>query len=135
MNNSIIIFDGDCTFCNRFIQFVVDNDNNFFKFIDRNSHLFEKIKSDFAINEKVDDETIYLIENNRVFEKSTAIILILRKTGKITSFISKFLRIIPLVLRDFLYDRFSKNRKKIFKKTTCSIKYIQILQQRTIKSL
>jgi predicted DCC family thiol-disulfide oxidoreductase YuxK len=135
MNNSIIIFDGDCAFCNRFIQQIVKHDNNFFKIIDRNSLLFDKAKTKFHLKPATSIETIYLIENNKVFEKSTAIILILKKCGTVFSIVSILLSIVPRFIRDFLYEIISKMRKKLIKKNACSIQDKLTLQQRTIKTL
>ena len=135
MNTSIIIFDGDCAFCNKFIQQIVTHDNNFFKIIDRNSELFETAKIKFHLKPATSNETIYLIENNKVFEKSTAIIHILEKCGTVLSIVSILLSLIPRFIRDFFYTLISKIRRKIFKKTFCSIQYKITLQQRTIKTL
>ncbi len=135
MNKSIIIFDGDCAFCNKFIQQIVTHDNNYFKIIDRNSELFEKAKTKFHLKPTISNETIYLIENKKVFEKSTAIIRILKNCGPLLSGVSILLSLIPRFIRDFFYGIISKIRNKLIKQNTCSTQFKLILQQRTITTL
>ena len=57
--------------------------------------------------------SMFYIENNNVYDKSTAFVRITRLFPYPIKFLS-VLRVVPLSLRDFIYDIIARNRYKIF---------------------
>lgn len=119
--NGIILFDGVCNFCNSSVNFIIKHDK-------KNYFLFAPLQSEFAKNicEKinVDSEeltTMVLIEGNKIFTKSNAALRITRKLNRAYPLFYGFI-IVPLFIRNIIYDYFAHNRYKWFgKKETCMI--------------
>jgi predicted DCC family thiol-disulfide oxidoreductase YuxK len=65
-------------------------------------------------------ETVYLIQENYIYDKSVAVLKILMNCGFFFKLTSIILQIIPTVIRDFCYNFISKNRHKMFK-NKCAI--------------
>lgn len=78
-NKSIILFDGVCNLCNGFVQFVIKRDSRFnFMFCSLQSETAKEILS--AHNKFVKNlNTVVLIEDGRLFTRSTAILRIIKK--------------------------------------------------------
>ncbi len=121
-NEKIILFDGECSLCNKYVNLVIRNSRkNEFKFISMKSTKgAAKLKS---INNELDlKQTIILIEKTSVKTKSDAIIAIISKLR----FPYKLLiaiKIIPKFLLDKAYNIIALNRYKLFgKSNNCKIK-------------
>ena len=119
--HSIILFDGVCNLCNEAVNFVIKRDTgNVFKF----TPLQEKqgvllLKMHAVDTQKLD--SIVLIENEKVYVKSSAALRIARKMSNLWPLFFVFL-IIPSFIRDGVYDFIAKNRYKWFgKKEQCMI--------------
>jgi predicted DCC family thiol-disulfide oxidoreductase YuxK len=110
--NPTIIFDGDCIFCNRFINFVVQHDSGLFRLLDRNAASFAPIKNQFNITE-AHGETIFVLNGNRCLEKTTAIRYILLRCGWKGKLAAAPMFLFPTMLRNLVYDFISRNRSKI----------------------
>lgn len=119
MNNSFIIFDGDCGFCNKTVMFVARNDkNNTFKFISSSSDFGIKLLLKHNIK-GLEKSTIILIEN-KVYIKSVAIRKILLKIP-FYKIIGYLMFLFPKKASNYVYDWFSKNRKFIIQNNICEI--------------
>ena len=121
LTHSIILFDGVCNLCNGAVNFVVKRDTrNVFKF----TPLQEKqgvllLKTHAVDTQKLD--SIVLIENEKVYVKSSAALRIARKMSNLWPLFFVLL-IIPSFIRDGVYDFIAKNRYKWFgKKEQCMI--------------
>ena len=121
LTHSIILFDGVCNLCNEAVNFVIKRDTgNVFKF----TPLQEKqgvllLKTHAVDTQKLD--SIVLIENEKVYVKSSAALRIARKMSNLWPLFFVFL-IIPSFIRDGVYDFIAKNRYKWFgKKEQCMI--------------
>ena len=119
--NAIILFDGVCNFCNSSVNFIIKRDKkNFFK--------FAAIQSDFARNffkhnnlKSEDIESIFLIEGNRFYRKSAAVLRIARHLKGFWKLFYVFI-IIPPAARDLFYDIIARNRYRWFgKKESCMV--------------
>jgi predicted DCC family thiol-disulfide oxidoreductase YuxK len=117
----IILFDGVCNLCNGAVNFVIKRDTgNVFKF----TPLQEKqgvllLKMHAVDTQKLD--SIVLIENEKVYVKSSAALRIARKMSNLWPLFFVLL-IIPSFIRDGIYDFIAKNRYKWFgKKEQCMI--------------
>ena len=119
-NNGIIFFDGVCIFCSSFIRFVIKRDAKKFRLCFLQSEIAGRLgkKFGFEINQQ-NPESLILLKDGRVFEKSSAAIEILRELGGFWK-ITALLLLIPKASRDFFYDFFGRNRYKWFgKKQSC----------------
>jgi len=119
-NTSIILFDGVCNLCNSSVQFVLKHDEN-------KNFLFASLQSDAAtkillqLNKKSfkNFDSIVLVENGQLYFKSTAALKIAKNLNGFIQILYVFI-IIPIPIRDFLYDIIAKNRYKWFgKKDKC----------------
>lgn len=113
----IVLFDGECSFCNNAVSFIIDRDPaNFFRFATLKSDIGVHLRARLGIG---DIDSIVLIENGRYFMKSSAVLRIARR---LKSFWSYFyiLIIAPNFIRNIAYDVFAKRRYSLFgKQETC----------------
>jgi predicted DCC family thiol-disulfide oxidoreductase YuxK len=118
---SIILFDGICNFCNASVNKIIEHDKkNVFKFAAIQSDAGKIILTEFSIDTSKTD-SILLIEKNTVFTKSTAVLKIAKQLSGLYKLSYAFI-IIPLFIRDTIYDFIAKNRYKWFgKKESCMI--------------
>ncbi len=125
-NNKIILFDGVCNLCNSSVNFVIKHDKkNVFKFAALQSEagiaLISKHKEAAS---RLD--SIVLIEDNKFYEKSTAILRIVKHFSGAYPLLYGFI-IIPKFLRNPIYDYIAQNRYKWFgKKDSCMIPTSQL---------
>jgi len=120
-NTSIILFDGVCNLCNSSIQFIIKRDlKHRFQFSSLQSDASHDILLQFQLkNSNLD--SIILIENGKIYQKSTAILKIFKNLTSLWR-LSYIFIIIPKFIRDFVYDIVAKYRYKWFgEKNSCMI--------------
>ncbi|MBT8317773.1 MAG: thiol-disulfide oxidoreductase DCC family protein [Lutibacter sp.] len=123
MNNfkgkSIILFDGICNLCNSSVNFIIRNDKKeHFLFASLQSDAAKEILLQYQVK-KITFDSILLIENGKIYTKSTAALRISRNLDGTYRFIY-FLKIIPKSITDWIYDIIANNRYKWFgKKESC----------------
>ena len=79
--NNIILFDGDCNFCNNTVQFIIKHDpNKIYKFASLQSDFAKKFLKDFHYKSLPD--SILYIENDKIYDRSTAALKIGRNLSK-----------------------------------------------------
>jgi predicted DCC family thiol-disulfide oxidoreductase YuxK len=120
---SIILFDGVCNLCNNSVQFVLKRDKS-------NQFLFASLQSDAAkkillqLNQENlanNIDSILLVEENKLFTKSSAVLKISRKLTFPYSILYWFIYL-PKFIRNPIYDLIAKNRYKWFgKKDQCMV--------------
>ncbi len=116
-----ILYDGDCALCNWFVVFVLKRDT-------RKVFRFQSLQSDFgqSILEKYqlpkeNFETVILLKGGEVLEKSTAVLEIIKLLGYPWKLLYG-LKIIPIAIRDRVYQFVAKNRHRWFKKpVSCTL--------------
>ena len=121
LTHSIILFDGVCNLCNGAVNFVIKRDpGNVFKFTPLQEKQGVLLLKKHAIDaQKLD--SIVLVENKKVYTKSSAALRIARKMSSLWPLFFVLL-IIPSFIRDGVYDFIAKNRYKWFgKKEQCMI--------------
>jgi predicted DCC family thiol-disulfide oxidoreductase YuxK len=113
-NNPIVIFDGDCDFCNKSVMLILKKDKT--KSIEVCSNQSEKGKELLKTHNITIDinSTIIYIINNKVYYKSTAALRISKKLKGLFPMLYIFI-VIPKLIRDNVYDLIAKHRKKIIK--------------------
>lgn len=111
--SAIVLFDGVCNFCNGSVNFVIERDReNYFKFAPLQSETGQRLLDKHGID-KVETDSVILIDNERVYTHSTAALKIAQKLDGAWSLFYAFI-IIPKPLRDFFYRLFAKYRYKLF---------------------
>ncbi len=121
MEKSILLFDGVCNLCSGLVQFVLSNekDSNI-NFAALQSKIGKQLLKDFKVKKK-GLENIVFIENGKVYEKSSAVLKIVKHLKMPWNLASTF-TIVPQFLSDGIYDLVAKNRYRMFgKKDECWI--------------
>lgn len=120
-NNHIILFDGVCNLCNSSINFVIEKDTkNLFKFGALQEEPGISLLKKHTIDTTATD-SIILIENNKVYTKSSAALRVAKRLSGFWPLLYVFI-IIPPFIRNKVYDYIAKNRYKWYgKKDRCMI--------------
>ena len=125
--NPIILYDGVCGLCNHLVQFLLKHD--------REGRLrFASLQSDFAAKvlgrhgiDPTDLDTVHVIVNydqpdERVLQRSNAILRAGRELGGFWGASSSIARVVPRPLRDVVYKLVATNRYRMFGKfDTCML--------------
>jgi len=117
----VIVFDGICNFCNAFVNFVMGRDSrDLFKFGTLQSQPAQQILAQLHLSTQ-DYETFLLLENGKVFTKSTAALKILRCLDGCWPWLYVFI-VIPRPLRDMVYSFIARHRYQwMGKSDTCRV--------------
>lgn len=120
-NKSIILFDGVCNLCNSSVNFIIKNDKKeHFLFASLQSDAAKEILLQYGVK-KITFDSILLIENGKIYQKSRAALRISLNLDGAYRFIY-FLNIIPKIITDWIYDIIAKNRYLWFgKKDSCMV--------------
>lgn len=118
---SIVLFDGACNFCNSAVIFIIRHDKKFhFIFASLQSDVAKEILLQFS-SKKIVFDSIVLIENNKIYSESTAVLRILKNLSGGYKIMYVFI-IVPKFIRKYLYKIFAKNRYRWFgKKENCIV--------------
>ena len=108
-----VFYDGDCGFCNYWVQWILKNDV-------KDKFLFSSLQSDFGQNflqerglENKEFSTLYLWKSKSFcLKKSQAALTIARLLGGKFAIIGN-LNFFPSFLSDLVYDQIAKNRTKL----------------------
>jgi predicted DCC family thiol-disulfide oxidoreductase YuxK len=113
--DNVVVFDGVCNLCNRYVRFVIKRDRDaFFRFAPLQSPGGARmLKRHGFAPENVD--TFVLIKGGRVYERSNAALEIARHLRGPWRLL-RFVRIVPRWLRDRFYDIVARNRYRWFGK-------------------
>ena len=117
----VILFDGVCNLCNAAVNWVIDHDSrNVIKFASLQSEYGQQmVKQHHLTNEYMN--TIYLVEGDKVYSRSTAVLRTLKHLTGIYSLGYGFI-IVPRFIRNFFYNLVARNRYKWFgKRDVCRI--------------
>ncbi|XP_031129604.1 DCC family protein At1g52590, chloroplastic [Ipomoea triloba] len=118
----IMLFDGVCNLCNGGVKFVRDNDS-------RRRIRFEALQSEAGkkllrrSGRAPDDiSSVVLVEKERSYVKSEAVLRIMQYINLPFPQLSFFLQFVPLFVRDFAYDNVANNRYAFFGRSdSCEI--------------
>jgi len=118
-DNPILLYDGICGLCNRFVQFVLKHDReDRFRFAALQSGFASAILARHGVN-AADLDTVYLVRDfqtagESLMNRSDAAATVLSALGGFWSLLSGFMRILPRPLRDWGYNLVAGNRYRIF---------------------
>ena len=111
MNHAVVIFDGKCSFCNRWVDLLLRFDRkDVFRFAARQS----ETGAAFAAQSGLPPEgvgSIIVVQNGQVLLRSDAVLRLLTLLGLPFSLMGIF-RLIPTALRDAAYDLIARNRHR-----------------------
>ena len=119
--NFIILYDGVCGLCNRFVRLILRLDKRgVFRFASLQSQFAACILQRFGIN-PLQLDTVYLVmnyesANEQLIARDRAVIVILRQLGGIWRICATISRLLPQRFRQWLYNRIARNRYRIFGK-------------------
>jgi len=121
MNESLVLFDGVCNFCNYWVQFALKrNKAQSLKFGSLQGNTARKILPGFNIDPDVLC-SVYLIEKGKIYKESSAALHICKHLNGPWKLLYAFI-IIPAFLRDPFYKLIARYRYKWFgKKEACMI--------------
>lgn len=112
---SVILFDGVCNLCNGAVQFVIRRDKN-------KNFAFASLQSDGGRQLLLEHGQLLnnagsfvLIEHGQAYLRSEGALRVIKKLNFPWSLLYVF-KIIPLFMRDFVYNLVAKNRYKWFGK-------------------
>ena len=120
-NTKVILFDGVCNLCNNSVKLIIKNDkSNIFKFAPLQGKYGIKIQNRYNIN-TTEINSIILIDGKKTYAKSSAALRI-AKDLRAPFFLFFVFIIVPVFIRNFIYDLIAKNRYKWFgKMESCMI--------------
>ena len=112
--SSIVLFDGSCGLCNGFVRFVIQRDaRGRFAFASLQSSLGCALLAALGRAEVAPEgfETVVLIEGDSLYERSAAVLRVLRQLGWPWSF-ARFLLRVPAPALDAVYRLVARNRHR-----------------------
>ena len=121
-NKTIVLFDGVCNFCSGSVLFIIKRDpKEYFRFAALQTEEGNRIMEQYGIDPEDRPESIILVENGKVWYRSSAALRIARKLRWGWPLFYGFIAFPPF-LRDFFYNIIAKNRYKWFgQKDSCFI--------------
>lgn len=120
MTAPIMLYDGVCNLCNSSVRFVLKRDKaGVFRFAALQSAKAKQLLAPYEMGIGLD--TIYLIEDGRVYDRSSAALRIMRRLRFPWPLMAVFL-IVPKPLRDAVYNWVGRNRYRWFgRSNTCQV--------------
>lgn len=117
----ILLFDGDCHFCDQSVQFVIKHDKReIFHFAALQSSFGQQLLTDYNLPTN-DFDSFVLITKKGSYTKSTAALHVCLELGGLWRILYLFV-FLPRPLRNGIYNFVAKNRYKWFgKKKQCLI--------------
>ena len=118
--NRIVLFDGECHFCDSSVHFIIKHDTReLFHFAPLKSAVGKELLLKYDVSPEIN--SIVLIEKEKAYVKSTAALRICRQLRGTWKCLYVF-TFVPISVRDFAYDLIAKNRYKWFgKKESCKL--------------
>ena len=119
----VILFDGVCNLCNSFVNFVLDRDpQSRFQFAALQSPAAARLLTELGRPvPKPEPDTIVLVQNGTVYERSTAALRVARRLSGAWKLLYVFI-IVPRPLRDIVYRFVARNRYRWFgRKDVCRV--------------
>ena len=118
----IVFFDGYCSLCNALVDWLMRVDRSqTLRFASLQGEVARKYLKNNDTLKSPDMDTIVYLRDERAYQRSHAVLMILSDLGGVWKFAQVFL-VVPSPLRDLIYNLVAKNRYRIFgKRDTCRI--------------
>lgn len=114
----IVLMDGECTFCQASVQFIMKRDRGAFHFASLQSELGHRLVQQYQV---AHIDSVILIEQGKAYLYSDAALRIAAQLNAPWSLL-KFTRVVPRLIRDMMYRLIAKNRYYLLKKqSVCHI--------------
>ncbi len=110
-DNHVILYDGVCVFCSRWVRFVAARDGGLFRFTAIQSDYGRKLALTFHIDPN-DPDTNAVIKDGVALFKSDAALAVLGMLPRWRWV--RILSFVPKPLRDGVYNLVARNRYRIF---------------------
>jgi predicted DCC family thiol-disulfide oxidoreductase YuxK len=116
----IILFDGQCVFCDHSVQFILKRDvDEVFQFASLQSDVGQQLLKQYNIDPSLD--SIVVIYRDKVYIQSDAAIVIAQQFKGVWKLLV-VVKVLPKWLRDKAYALIAKNRYRLFgEMETCRI--------------
>ena len=111
----VIVFDGQCNWCNAWVDFTMARDRGRFHFATLQSARGQDLLKLLGLPAQ-DFETFLLLERGLAFSKSTAALRIARQLSGVWPLYALFL-LMPRPLRDIVYDYVARHRYRLMGKS------------------
>ena len=114
MKESIILYDGHCMLCSRFVQYVLRHDDRkLFRFCPIQSSKASDLLNEAGYTDLVDLTTIFLIAPTGVQTESTAALWIFCSLKGLSPLLGLGW-VLPSIVRDAIYRLIAQNRIRVF---------------------
>lgn len=112
----IVLFDGDCNFCNRSVQFIYERDKKgVFRFASLQSQKGIELLKQYGLSELGISSVVFInTEAGKAYIKSSAALRICKYLKGLWPMMIIFLAV-PKFIRNWVYDGVAKRRNRIFK--------------------
>jgi predicted DCC family thiol-disulfide oxidoreductase YuxK len=110
-----LFYDGHCGLCHRAVRFVLAEDRagDTFRFAPLESETFREVVSE-SERAALPDSLLVLTSEGMLLTQSTAVLHILRRLGGMWRLFATLSGMVPLVVRDRLYDGIARVRYRLF---------------------
>jgi predicted DCC family thiol-disulfide oxidoreductase YuxK len=128
-SRSIVLFDGVCNFCNRSVNWIIRRDSEgYFHFAPLQSNAGVALQKRYGLDPSALD-TLMLVEDGRVYVKSTAALRIVRRLRSRWRALYVLIAV-PRAVRDFAYDWFARRRYRWFgKREECMVPTAEVRER------
>lgn len=112
--NRVVLYDGDCGFCNSMVQFILSYRIKEFYFLPLQSPIAEEwLKIE---QQDLNLDTLYYFYKGKWYNQSDAALRIAKDLKNGMALLYYFGRLIPRLLRNNLYRKVAKRRQRLMKK-------------------
>ncbi len=119
MTHPILLYDGVCGLCNRFVRFILRRDRGaLFRFASLQCPFATSILARRPTNPSALDTICVVLNynepNESILTRSDAVIFVLKQLGSFWRFCAWLLQLLPRSLRDWKYRLIARHRYRIF---------------------
>ncbi|MCP3101108.1 thiol-disulfide oxidoreductase DCC family protein [Myxococcus sp. K15C18031901] len=112
----VVLFDGVCNLCNGAVNFIIDRDPGaHIRFAALQSEQAAALLAPLGRVPEMDPQSFILVEDGRVYERSTAALRVVRRLSGAWKLLYAFM-LVPRPLRDVVYGLIARNRYRLFGK-------------------
>jgi predicted DCC family thiol-disulfide oxidoreductase YuxK len=121
--DNIILFDGNCAFCNGFIRWIISIDQEHFRLCDQQSRQFRIIAHAYGLplTTGPDAGTIYLVQSGKAYSRTAAVARILRGCRQPYPALGWLLQGVPSAIGNPAYDWIARRRHRLAMARACPL--------------